>query len=160
MTRIGRKSMSSINVVEAKSQVAIVKTGKGAREEKELLRLRQFGVLMAFVLELFAAFFFWRGKAAGPYLALIGAAFALAALLAPKSLRHIERIWLAFGEKMSVLMSYVILGILYYLLMVPLGVLLRLFGKDLLQLKFEREKKSYWVPVEIDGPSTRYFLPY
>lgn len=46
-------------------------------------------------------------------------------------------------------MSQVILVVLFYLVITPLGLILKIFGKDLLDLKIEKNKNSYWVPRKV-----------
>jgi hypothetical protein len=42
----------------------------------------------------------------------------------------------------------------------PFGLLLRLMGKDLLDLRVDPDRESYWIPAEPDGPATRPYKPY
>ncbi len=81
-------------------------------------------------------------------------------LFAPQTLKRPERIWMNFAEKLGVVMTIFVMILTYIFLMVPIGLLLRLIGKDLLALKLDKSQKSYWVPVDKDGPCSRYFLPY
>lgn len=101
-----------------------------------------------------------RGRESAPYVLCLAAYFLLASLLVPRTLTLVERLWMAFGRRMSVGMTYVILTLAFYLVITPFGCLLRLFGKDLLQLKFDRQMTSYWGPVESDGPCSRPDKPY
>jgi hypothetical protein len=47
----------------------------------------------------------------------------------------------------------VVLGLIYLTTIVPIGILMRLLGRDLLSLKLERQAKSYWVVQEPPGPA-------
>jgi len=67
--------------------------------------------------------------------------------------------WMSIAIFLSYFMSRLILIILFYLVITPLGLILRLFGKDFLELKIEREKKSYWNKKEegnISDPEKQY----
>ena len=127
---------------------------------KSVTELRKFGYVMALVLVLLGGLLVWRGRPLGPYMLFLGAAFGVCGVLFPKLLAPVEYWWLKFGEKMSVVMTFLVLSLLFFFVFAPFGFVLRLLGKDLLQLKLSKKQESYWVPVEVDGPSTRHFLPY
>ena len=115
---------------------------------------------MALVIVSIAAVMCWKGNTHWRYAAVIGSLFGMLGLTVPFALAPIEKVWMAFGEKMSVVMTFVLLTLTYFLVMSPLGLLIRLLGKDLLSIKIDRSAKSYWVPVEKDGPGSRHYLPY
>ena len=79
-------------------------------------------------------------------------------LLVPQILRPIEVVSMKLAEVMGAVMSRVVLTLAFYLMITPLGFLLKLLGKDLLDLSGERS--SYWMPVEKDGPASRPRKPY
>lgn len=53
--------------------------------------------------------------------------------------------------------SHVILAIVYYLVMTPIGLLMRMFGHDPMQRRFDRDAKTYWIPREQPEQIERYF---
>ena len=132
---------------------------KQMTQKKTTQELRKFGLVMAAAFCVFGGLMLWRGKAAGPYVLGLGVAFLLLGLVLPGALRPIEQIWMAFAEKLSIVSTFVILSLTYYLVMTPVGVLTRLMGKDLLQTKLEPSSSSYWLPVDL-SPSTRPDKPY
>ena len=72
-----------------------------------------------------------------------GALLVLAAAL-PRSLREIKRVWLFFGFLIGLVVSPIVLGILFYGVIAPLGLLMRLFGRDSLRLRPDPAGASYW----------------
>ena len=58
-----------------------------------------------------------------------------------------------FGELLHRIVSPIALGIVFYLAVLPTGLLLRLFGKDPLRLKIDRGAASYWIKREPPGPT-------
>lgn len=82
----------------------------------------------------------------------IALAFLAIALVAPAWLAPLNRLWLKFGELLHRITSPVILGIMFFGVITPVGFLMRLAGKDHLGLKFDREASSYWVRREPPGP--------
>lgn len=81
-------------------------------------------------------------------------AFLAVALAVPRWLAPLNRLWMKFGELLHRIVSPVILGIMFFGVITPVGVLLRLAGKDLLRTKFDREADSYWIPREPPGPES------
>jgi hypothetical protein len=67
---------------------------------------------------------------------------------------------MALSRALSVVMTYVILTLMFFLVITPIGLALRLVRKDLLQMRLDRKKVSYWVAVDTDGPCSRPDKPY
>ena len=57
-------------------------------------------------------------------------------------------------------LSYVILAVVYYLVLTPIGIVLRLTGKDPMQRRFDRSAKTYWTTREAEDTSERYFKQF
>jgi predicted membrane metal-binding protein len=77
--------------------------------------------------------------------AIIAVGFALVALLWPKRLALLNRLWLKFGLLLHTIVSPVVLGLIFYVAIVPVGLLNRIFGNDSLRLKADRAAKTYWI---------------
>lgn len=86
-----------------------------------------------------------------PFLGL-ALAFLGIALLAPAWLGPLNRLWLKFGALLHAITSPLILGIMFFVVMLPIGLVMRLLGKDLLRLRFDRAASSYWIRREPPGP--------
>jgi len=127
---------------------------------KTARELRRFGFVMAGAFGVFGVIAVWRDKSWGVYSLALAGAFFLVGLIFPRLLAPIEAGWMAFARVMSVVMTYVILTLSYYLVITPMGLLMRLLGKDLLELKRKPAQSSYWVPVDPDGPCGRPDKPY
>jgi hypothetical protein len=113
---------------------------------------RSFGLVFAAVFVLLAAYNAWRGGAWPLYLA-IAAAFLAVALVAPKCLAPLNRLWTRFGLILSMIVSPIVLALMFFLVVTPVGVLMRLTGKDPLRLRQDSETGSYWIVREPPGPS-------
>ena len=66
-------------------------------------------------------------------------------LVAPNSLRPFYRLWMRFGFVMNFIMSHVVLGFVFYVLIFPYGLIFRSLGKDPMRRKLEAELSSYRV---------------
>lgn len=82
----------------------------------------------------------------------IALAFLVVSLVAPVWLAPLNRLWLKFGALLHSITSPVILGVMFFGVITPIGFLMRLAGKDLLHMKFDRDCTSYWVRREPPGP--------
>lgn len=65
-------------------------------------------------------------------------------LAAPRVLSYIYRAWMLVAEGISWVLLRVILGVFFYLVLSPVGLLMRVFGRDILDEKIDRETLSYW----------------
>tara|TARA_X000000950_G_C13470262_1_gene479470 strand:- start:92 stop:478 length:387 start_codon:yes stop_codon:yes gene_type:complete len=75
------------------------------------------------------------------YISLI---FLILGVLNSKILTPLNKIWFKFGVVLGNFLAPVIMGIIYFLIVTPTGILVRLFKKDLLYLKMN-DKKTYWI---------------
>jgi hypothetical protein len=122
--------------------------------------LRKFGITMAAALLVFGLFFLWRDKAVWPYLLGLAGAFGAFALVFPKLLAPIEWAWMKLAHVIGTVVTYILLTLTFYLIIMPLGLVMRLFGKDSLALQPDPTRTSFWIEVKADGPASRPDKPY
>ncbi|MCX7353454.1 MAG: SxtJ family membrane protein [Alphaproteobacteria bacterium] len=79
-------------------------------------------------------------------------AFLAAAYLFPKALTPLNWLWTRFGLLLHHVMNPLIMGLLFFLTVTPVGLVMRLAGKDPLRLKIDRGAKSYWIQRDPPGP--------
>jgi hypothetical protein len=84
---------------------------------------------------------------------VIAAVFSGCAQLCPDLLKSLNTFWVRFGLLLHKIVSPVILGLLFYTTVLPVGLLMRAFGKDPLRLNKDPAAASYWVLREPPGPS-------
>ena len=78
--------------------------------------------------------------------------FLTLGLLNSKILTPLNKIWFKFGIILGKIISPIIMGVIFFLVVTPIGLLMRLLGKDLLNLKYNKNK-SYW--IEKKGPKSK-----
>ena len=117
--------------------------------------LRQFGLMFAAIVSvlfgLLLPFLFGYGYPVWPW--IVAAIFVLPALTYPRMLGPVYQIWMRFGVIMNIIMSRLILGTVFLLTVVPAGLIFRLRGKDILDLKLDRESESYRTDVSSSAPN-------
>ncbi len=108
---------------------------------------RSFGITFAVVFALLAAFSYWhRGAGNTFYVTLaVSGIFAVVTLVAPRILRPLNLIWLKFGLLLHKVVNPVIMGILFFGIFTPMGVVMRVFGVDFLRTKRKLAMESYWI---------------
>jgi Saxitoxin biosynthesis operon protein SxtJ len=111
--------------------------------------VRKFGITFWVVLSLFGGFLLYRGNAAWPYLFAAGGIFLLLGLVAVPVLRPIYFGWMKFAQVLAWINTRLILGVFFYVVMTPVGLIMRLIGRDPLQRKLDRAASSYWIKREI-----------
>ncbi|MDH5586723.1 MAG: SxtJ family membrane protein [Nitrospirota bacterium] len=119
------------------------------KQDVPLTQLRQFGWLMGGV---FALVTFWplvvRGEDIRMWSGIIAGIFGVLGTVFPNALKPIFRGWMIFGEKIGWVNSRILLGIVFYGLLTPISLLIRVLGKRPLQLSFDPQAETYRVPKE------------
>jgi len=113
---------------------------------------RSFGIVFAVVFAIVALWPLLSKEPVRWWSAAVAAAFLVVALVRPALLAGLNRQWLKLGLLLGKIVSPIALGVLFYLVITPLGLMLRIAGKDPLRLKFDREARSYWIRREPPGP--------
>jgi len=83
----------------------------------------------------------------------VAGAFFAAAVLAPRVLTPLNRVWFALGLVLHRVVNPVIMAVMFYGAILPMALLLRVLGKDLLRLKREPNAASYWIARDPPGPA-------
>ena len=106
--------------------------------------LREFGLVVGTVFGILGALFWWRGKHIYPYLLFISVFLVFFGLALPAVLKPIQKIWMGIALIIGYFMTRIILGVLFYLVITPLGIVCRVLNQDLFNLKIDKTKNSYW----------------
>jgi hypothetical protein len=106
--------------------------------------LREFGLTVGGILVILGLIALWRHKGSWPYLLVPGAALVILGLTVPAALLPFQKAWMAFAVVIGYFMSRVILVLLFYAVITPIGVIARLFGKDMLDERIDKSRPSYW----------------
>lgn len=86
---------------------------------------------------------------------LIASIFLLTAIIVPHILQPLNLLWFKFGLLLGRIINPVVMFLIYVIAILPIGLILRLFGKDLLLRKFNSSQPSYWIVREPAGPEPK-----
>lgn len=114
---------------------------------------RSFGLVFA---AMFAIVALWPLRSGGDirlWAAGAATAFVVLALLLPRTLRPLNIVWSKFGALLHQVVTPVVMGLLFFLTVTPVGVLMRATGKDTLRLKRDAKVDSYWIVRTPPGPT-------
>jgi len=106
---------------------------------------KSFGIVFAIVFLLVAIYPLINSEGLRIWALFISTIFLLLAFLATKVLIIPNKLWFNFGLLIGSLVSPIVLTLIYYLTVLPTGIIMRLLGKDLLNQKLDKSAKSYWI---------------
>lgn len=119
-------------------------TPDGARQASVAQAGRRFGLVVGTAFLALAGFAHWRGgHTAVGVLGILGGALALAGLVIPGKLGPVERVWMALAHAMSRVTTPVFMGLIYFIVFTPVGLVRRALGKN--ALVRPASDGSYWV---------------
>ena len=119
---------------------------------------RNFGLVFSGVFLLIGVAPLAFGHAVHVWSLIAAAAFGVVAAAAPGLLAPLNRVWTRFGLLLHKVVSPVVLGIMFFLVITPMGFLMRLFGKDPLRLRIDRGASTYWIGRTPSAPSAGSFI--
>ncbi|MBF0137834.1 MAG: SxtJ family membrane protein [Magnetococcus sp. DMHC-1] len=113
---------------------------------------RAFGLVFALLFGILGLWPMQQGHAPRMFFLIAGGLLLVIALIAPHLLHPLNRLWLAFGELLHRVMNPLIMGILFFVVITPISLAMRLAGKDGLRLRIDRNVPSYWIVRTPPGP--------
>ena len=114
---------------------------------------RSFGIVFFIVFVLIAIYPLINQGEVRIWSLIISSLFLLLGLLNSKILTPLNKLWFRFGLFLGKIISPIIMGVIFFLVVTPIGLLMRLFGKDVINLKLNKKKNSYW--IEKVGPKSK-----
>ena len=113
---------------------------------------RSFGIVFFIVFLLIALYPLTYSGEIKIWSLLISFIFLILGLLNSKILTPLNKLWFKFGILLGKIVSPLIMGLIFFFVVTPIGLIMRLLGKDLLNLKYNKDK-SYW--IEKSGPKSK-----
>jgi hypothetical protein len=119
---------------------------------------REFGLIVGGIFVLLGSWWLYRGKFvhAAPVILSLGALLVLFGLIWPRALVIPNRAWMLLAEGLSFVTTRIILAVVFFLVITPIGVIKRLSGWDPLSRRGERSE-SYWKPYSERQRDPRHY---
>ena len=113
---------------------------------------RGFGVVFAVVFAVICLWPLMDGEGVRVWALAAAAVFLVLALMRPSLLAPLNRIWLGLGAVLHRVVNPLVMGLMFFAVITPTALILKLIGKDLLRRRFSPGAKSYWIPRQPPGP--------
>ena len=106
---------------------------------------RSFGLLFFIVFLIIGLWPVKNGDNINIYFIIVSAFFLILGLINSKLLSPLNKSWIKLGETLGVIIAPLVMALVYFVILTPLSLIVRLFGKDLLGLKLLKNKETYWI---------------
>ena len=121
-------------------------------DEIKISSNRSFGIVFFIVFLLIALYPLLKGSDLRIWSLVISFIFLILGLINSKILTPLNRLWFKFGLLLGRFISPLIMGIIFFVVVTPIGIIMRLLKKDLLNLKYNKEE-TYW--IDKSGPKSK-----
>ena len=106
---------------------------------------KSFGLLFFFVFLIIGLWPIKNGENLNIYFIIASVVFLILGLLNSKLLSPLNNSWIKLGEILGIIIAPIVMALVYFVILTPVSVIVRVFGKDLLGLKIIKEKDTYWI---------------
>ena len=106
---------------------------------------KSFGLLFFVVFLILGLWPLINGESLNFYFITASVVFLILGLLNSKFLSPLNKSWIKLGEILGVIIAPIVMALVYFVILTPVSIIVRVFGKDLLGLKFLKEKDTYWI---------------
>ncbi len=129
---------------------------------KSRSELRKYGLIMFAAFAVISILLYLKGETAYRFTAVPSVLFLLFAAVLPSALAPVEKYWMKLAAVLGFVVTNILLTLVFVLAILPVGLLLQVFGKSPLRKGFKKSARlsSYWLDVNSDGPSRRPDKPY
>jgi hypothetical protein len=118
--------------------------------------LCKFGLTVGGVFCLLGLWFWLRHKPFFWYVLLPGVPLIVVGAIFPRSLKWIYVAWMTFAIMLGMIVSTILLTLLFYLVVTPIGLFARVVGKDFLSQKLNPSAASYWIVRDVSKPKQKH----
>ena len=125
--------------------------------EIELPSNRKFGLFFTAVFSIACAYFAYKGmNVLASILGGLAIVFVVLSLTKPGLLLPLNKLWMGLGFVLGMIVSPIVLGLIFFVIFTPVGLMMRLFGRDELRMKPDRAK-SHWKTRDDDAAAVNSF---
>ena len=106
---------------------------------------RNFGLVFFFVFLIVSLLPLLKEEPFRIWSIVIAIIFLILGLMNSKLLTPLNKLWFKFGLFLGSIVSPIVMGVIFFLVITPIGLFMKIVGKDLLNNKYDNKKKSYWI---------------
>ena len=106
---------------------------------------RNFGLVFFFIFLVVSIWPLIHNESPRIWSAIISLAFLILVLTRSKLLTPLNRLWAKFGIILGSIIAPIVMGVVFFLVVTPIGLVMKIIGKDLLSIKYDKKKETYWV---------------
>ena len=104
-----------------------------------------FGILFFIVFLILGFYPMYKGDNPNIYFLVLSLPFIILGLLNSKILTPFNMAWIKLGEILGLIIAPIVMAIVYFIVLTPISLIVRVFGKDILNMKFDKKLESYWI---------------
>ena len=116
---------------------------------------RNFGFVFFIVFLILGFWPITNGEEIRIWLVAISLIFLILGIMKSKLLTPLNQLWFKFGMILGAIVAPIIMGAVFFLVVTPIGIVMRLMGKDLLNKKYSKKKETYWIKCETSTGSMK-----
>ena len=106
---------------------------------------RNFGLVFFFIFLVVSIWPLTHNESPRIWSAIISLAFLILVLTRSKLLTPLNRLWAKFGIILGSIIAPIVMGVVFFLVVTPIGLIMKIMGKDLLNKKYDKKKRTYWI---------------
>ena len=113
--------------------------------KSEKVNNRSFGILFFIVFLIIGLYPMYNGESPNKFFLIFSLPFLILGMLNSKILTPFNKAWIKLGEILGLIIAPVIMALVYFIFLTPISLIVRIFGKDLLDIKFNKKLETYWI---------------
>ena len=119
---------------------------------------KSFGLLFFIIFLILGLWPLKNGENLNFFFITVSVIFLILGLINSKLLSPLNKLWIKFGEILGIIIAPLVMALIYFVILTPVSFIVRILGKDLLGLKFLKEKETYWIKRKKNlGPMKKQF---
>ena len=126
------------------------------KPRNETKDIRVFAAGIGVILSVFSGISWYKTGTAWQWMLPVGLIFAAVGLIKPPLIRPVYKVWMKVAGFIAKVNTVVLLYLIYFLVLTPIGILMRLTGKDILDEKLNENAETYWHKKEEERAISRY----
>ena len=106
---------------------------------------RNFGLVFFIVFLILGFWPITNGEGIRIWLVVISLIFLVLGMMKSKLLTPLNKLWFKFGMILGAIVAPVVMGAVFFLVVTPIGIVMKTMGKDLINKKYNKKKETYWI---------------